>query len=286
MLDVYVDRTSNFVRKTDYVLHRMLHGLKRAGLGWRLLERCGSESPASVAFVHVDLTDVPAEFDGITSRYAHAINGGAATVDRRLYSRLRLMSDDAYQGPVIVKTAHNSRGFPELRYESRKSILARAGHVARKLAIPGYKARLCPEYRVYRSLAEVPASAWDDPRLFVERFAPGTLTPPFTRYKYNFCLDVEQNSRATFSSLLYDDGTVESFEVVEEVPDEVRRVRQSLNLDYGAIEYFVVDGDCCVIDANKTMTQPDAWIERFPASGRFIDDITLRLVEFVKSGGP
>ena len=107
---------------------------------------------------------------------------------------------------------------------------------------------------------------------------------PFTRYKYNFFLDVEQNTRSTFSSLIYDDSAVQKFEVVEDIPDEVRRIRQVLNLDFGAIEYFVVDGDCFVIDANKTVTQPDAWIDRFPPSGRFIDDSTQRLIAFVEAG--
>ena len=285
MLDVYVDRYVNFVRRRDYVLHRMLDGLQHAGLRWRLLDHRGVADPAKVAFFHVDLTDVPAEFLGFAKRYAHAVNGKATSIDRRLYSRLRLTPNDNYQGPVIVKTVRNSRGFPELRYATRRNALSRLGHLARKLVMPGYKERECPKYSVFPSLAEVPTPIWDDDRLLVERFAPGTLTMPFTRYKYNFFLDVEQNTRSTFSSLIYDDGAVQIFEVIEEVPDEVSRIREALNLDFGAIEYFVVDGDCFVIDVNKTVTQPEAWIDRFPESGRFIDDITLRLVEFVKAGG-
>jgi hypothetical protein len=262
----------------------MLIGLERAGVRSRILDREGIEDPAGAAFVHVDLTDLPAGFLAIAGRYALSVNAKATTIDRRRYSRLRLMPGDGYEGPVIVKTVRNSRGFPELRYEARRNIRARIGHVARKLTVPGYKEGKCPQYGVYGSVAEVPAEVWRDERLLVERFAPGTLELPFTRYKYNFFLDVEQNTRSTFSTLIYDDGAVEKFEVVDGVPDEVRRVREALNLDYGAIEYFVVGEDCFVVDVNKTVTQPDAWIDRFPPSGRFIDDITRRMTEFVEAG--
>jgi hypothetical protein len=262
----------------------MLRGLDHAGVRWRVLDRLRVRDPARAAFVHVDLTDLPAGFLGIAGRYAGSVNARATTINRLRYSRLRVMPGDGYEGPVIVKTVRNSRGFPELRYAARESIRTRVGHVARKLTVPNYKERKCPRYEVYASLAEVPTEAWHDQRLFVERFAPGSLEMPFTRYKYNFFLDVEQNSRSTFSSLIYDDGAVETFEVVDHVPAEVRRVRQALHLDYGAIEYFVVGDDCFVVDVNKTVTQPDAWINRFPPSGRFIDDITRRLADFVEAG--
>lgn len=284
MLDVFVDRRSNFLRRGDYVLHRMLRGLQRTGLPWRILDRQGSANSADVAFVHVDLTDLPPEFLGIGGRYDQTINGKAVTIDRRRYSRLRLMPGDTCNGPVIVKTVRNSRGFPELRYDSRRNIWTRVAHVACKLTVPGYKEGKCPRYEVYDSVAEVPAAVWGDSRLLVERFAPGTLELPLVRYKYNFFLDVEQNTRSTFSTLIYHDGSVEKFEVVEEVPAEVRRIREALNLDYGAIEYFVVDDDCFVVDVNKTVTQPVAWTNRFPPSGKFIDDITARLTELVKAG--
>lgn len=285
MLDVYVDRRSNFLGRPDYVLWRMLCGLQEAGLRWRTLDRGGTEDPAELAFVHVDLTELPSEFLDIGDRCALAINGKATTIDRRMFSRLRLMQADSYGGPVIVKTVRNGRGYPELRYAARKNALTRLGHVVKKLTMPGYKERKCPSYRVCETLEEVPASVWGDERLLVERFAPGTLNPPFTRYKYNFFLDIEQNTRSTFSSLIYEDESVESYEVVSDIPDEIRRVRQLLHLDYGAIEYFVVDDDCFVIDANKTVTQPDAWIDRFPSAAKFIQQITVRLVDLVKAGG-
>jgi hypothetical protein len=284
MLDVYVDRRSNFIRRRDYILNRMLGGLQGVGLPWRILEHGDVKDPAAVAFVHVDLTELPAELLSVNSRYVSCINGKAATIDRRAYSRLRLMPDDSYDGPVIVKTVANSRGFPELRYAARRNLFSRLGHGARKLAVPGYKERHCPEYRVYGCVADVPAGVWGDERLLVERFAPGSLATPITRYKYNFFLDVEESTRATFSSLIYDDTTVEKFEVIEEIPDEARRVRRALKLDFGAIEYFPVGGDCFVVDANKTVTQPDAWIERFPSAGRYIDKITARLIELVEAG--
>jgi hypothetical protein len=62
MLDIYVDRRSNFSRMKRYKLHLMLGGLRQAAVPYRVLERCGIKDPAEAAFMHVDLTELPSEF--------------------------------------------------------------------------------------------------------------------------------------------------------------------------------------------------------------------------------
>lgn len=265
----------------DYNLHRMLRGLRRAGLSWRLLDNCYVEDRARLAFFHIDLTELPAEFGKMGRHYAHCINGKATTIDRRLYSRLELKPDERHDGPVIVKTILNSQGYPELRYAARQTLSGRLGHVARKIAIRGYKQSQCPEYQVLASIADVPAAIWDDDRLMVERFAPGTLALPIIKYRLNFFLDVECNTRSTCASPLCDEESVETREIAPDVPEEVRRVRRDLHLEYGAIDYFIVDGECFVIDANKTVGMSEDWIADFPAAAKFVEDITSRLVDWV-----
>lgn len=281
MLDVHVDRRANFARMRGYKLHCMLRGLDRAGLRWRMVDD-GAGDPGNAAFVHVDLTELPQRFRGIGDRSARAINARAVTIDRRLYSRLRLTPDSDHEGPVIVKTVLNSRGLPELRYRSRANLASRLDHLLRKIAVRGYKDAVCPAYRILASVRDVPAEVWEDERLMVERFAPGGVTLPVVKHRLDFFFDVELNTRAVFASLLCDPESVEAFDVVADVPEAVRRVRRDLNLDYGAIDYFVIDDEAFVIDANKTVTTTESWVGRFPAVAGHVDDVTSRLIEFVR----
>lgn len=282
MLDVYVDRRSNFSRMKGYKLHRMLRGLCEAGVPYRVLDRCDVKDPAEAAFMHVDLTEMPSEFRGVANRYSRCINGAAVTIDRRLYSRLRLMRGDLYDGPVIVKTVLNSRGLPELRYRARANFASQIGHLARKMITPDYKNISCPEYQVLPSLAEVPIAVWTDERLMVERFFPGRLTRPYLRYRFEFFFDVELNTRSAYSTELFDTETVDKVDIVPEVPEEVRRIRRDLHLDFGAIDYFIIDGEAFVIDANKTVAMAESWIARFPGVAEHMKEITARLVDFAR----
>jgi hypothetical protein len=68
------------------------------------------------------------------------------------------------------------------------------------------------------------------------------------------------------------------------LPDELRRIRQELKLDYGAIDYFMVGEDAFAIDANKTVTMTDSWIARFPSIARHAEEVTERLIAYVREG--
>lgn len=284
MLDIYVDRRSNFERMGGYKLQYMLRGMGRAGLAWRILDRCNVDDIGGSAFLHVDLTDVPASFREVARRYPRCVNVDATTIRRTQYSRARLMPEDGYDGPVIAKTILNSRGFPELRYEARAGVGERLAHLARKAFVRGYKQQSCPAYRVYPSLPDVPAEIWIDERMMVERFLPGHLDLPVVKHRLDFFFEVEINTRAVFNSLLCDPETIDRVDVVPDVPDEIRRIRRELKLDYGAIDYFMVDDDAFAIDANKTVTMTDSWIARFPSIARHAEEVTERLVAFVREG--
>lgn len=284
VLDVYIDRRSNFMRMADYKLHYMLTGLRRANLKYRLLEHWPNDGVAGAAFVHVDLTTLPPEFQVIASKYARSINGKAISIDRRLYSRQALRPCDELSGPVIVKTVLNNRGYPELRYESRASRRSRITHLIKKLTVPSYKINRCPPYLVFESVAEVPRTIWEDDGLIVERFLPGTLKLPVTKNRLDFFLDVEMNSRSTYRSLLCRPDSVERTEVVAEVPAEVRQVQRDLHLDYGAVEYFTDEDKVYIVDVNKTICEAPSWIERFPRVAKHMDEITDRLIEYVRAG--
>lgn len=282
MIDIIVERRRTFESMRHYKLRLMLGGLDRAGVPWRLIDKPGESHGGEAAFLHVDLTEVPDDFLAAARRYDRCVNGDASTIRRTLYSRARLWPGDAYGGPVIVKPVLNSRGLPELRYENRRSLAARASYTAKKLLIPGYKRRLCPEYEIYESLGGVPKTVWDDPRFLVERFLPGAMSLPITKQRFDFFFEVEFNSRVSYDSLLCNPETMRDFDIDPDVPGAIRDLRAKLKLDFGAIDYFMVDGVAIPIDANKTVTTTESWMAKWPSVARHVSDVTDRLVEFAR----
>ena len=283
-LDIYVERRSLFEKADFYTLKHLLPGLAKAGLSYRICDRFDPSGRAQTAFIHVDLTDLPPPFVCIHEAYPRCVNGRARTISRLLYSRLRLERDADHAGPVIVKTVLNHRGIPERQYEVSGSPGSRLSWDVRRLLIPRYKAKVCPRYEVFSSLAEVPEEVWSDRRLIVEKFAPGRIELPVIKNRYEFFFNIELNTRSTFNSLLCDPSTIESFDVINDVPASVMDVRRSLHLDSGAIDYFMVGGEALVIDANKTVTLTEEWVRDFPAVSRYVELATERLIEFVRRG--
>jgi len=284
MIEILVDRRRTFESIRHYKLKHMLGGLKRAGIEWRLIDNPAESEGGEAAFLHVDLTDVPADFIAAAHRYKRCVNRDASTIRRTLYTRARVLPDDAFDGPVIAKTVLNSQGAPELRYQNRRSLAARARYTAKKFLIPGYKRRLCPAYEIFDSLEDVPKSVWGDPRLLVERFLPGTMDLPIVKHRYDFFFEVELNTRVAYQSLLCDPETLTEFDVDPDVPQAIRDLRKQLSLDFGAIDYFMEDGEAIPIDANKTVTTTESWVARWPAVARHVEEVTDRLIEFARKG--
>jgi hypothetical protein len=281
-LDIYVENLRSFASVREYTLKLLLPGLTKAGLSYRLLSRFDPRDVGCCALVHIDLTDIPDEFARIHASYEKTINGRALTIRRTLYSTAGLKRGAVFDGPVIVKTLLNSGGFPELRYKKNQNLGSRTAHRFRRLLIPHYKERLCPPYTLYKSIGDVPEESWQDERLVVEKFLPGSFDLPVIKYRYCFLHETELNLRTTYDDLLCSSAKVGGNEIVKAVPEAVMEVRSRLNIDFGAIDYFVVDGEVTVIDANKTVTTAQAWMMRYDFVGDYIDRLTQTLVDFVE----
>ena len=282
-LDVYVEHAPSFASNRRYILNRALEHFHGAGLRYRLLERADRRGTGAVAFVHVDLTDVPPRHRPAPGAYALCLNGEATSISRVLYSRARLRPDSQYPGPVIVKSVLNYRGLPERDYLLATSRTFRLEcRVLRLLGrVPG--PMRCPPYELYESVDAVPDAVWSDPRRIVERFVPGLLATPVVKYRCDFFLDVVLHTRGTYDSLLADPDTVREVTLVDTIPNEVLRVRADLRLDFGSVDYFVVDGEAVVVDVNKTTACTEDWLRMFPPVERYLDQVGARLVEVARS---
>jgi hypothetical protein len=282
-LDVYVESRASFRVSPTYELQVVLPKLRAAGVRVRILDRPLKAGHADAAMLHVDLTEVPERFRDLRSVYPRTINGGALSIHRHLYSTLRLNSDDRYPGPVVVKTVLNSRGRPELRARKYRNAWTRAGYTLREIIDPQFKQRMAPAYRFLASVDDVSPEVWRDSRLMVERFAFPTLDPPIVKYRYIFLFDVELVLRQAFNDALCKGPALISNEVAAlPAPESVMAVRRRLSLDYGSIDYFVVDGRAVVIDANKTYSSNPDWAQRFPFRQAYSEAVAARLIAFAR----
>jgi hypothetical protein len=280
-LDVYVDSAPSFLQARGYILRRALDALVSAGMRCRVLDRVDREVSGRIAIVHVDLTEVPETLMPLPNLYELCLNGEAKSIHRHLYSRARIDRKSAYGGPVIVKTVLNHRGLPELinRCRSDSQMLWR-WHFDRGQLMREH----CPEYVIYPSKEFVPKAVWGDQRLLVERFVPNSMSLPVTKYRYDFFLDVTRHLREVYDSLLSDNTTVREVSVAGDIPQAVREVRRDLRLDFGSIDYFVVDDEAIVVDVNKTTACTEDWVSRYPAVSKYLRDVGARLVEVVRNG--
>lgn len=281
-LDVYVESLGNFRSGEEYSVQSLLPYLEQAGMTVRVLDRPALEDRAPAALLHIDLTVVPQLYHEIPELYDRTINGRALSIHRHLYSTLRLKAGDSHSGPVVVKTVLNSKGRPELRWQQYRNGWTRAAHFVRKTFEPGYKQRLCPPYRVYETMGQVPAEFWSDDRLMVEKFAFDSLDLPIVKHRYMFLLEAEVNMRQVYNDVLCAGSKILSNEEGGAVPPEVRALRQRLGLDFGAIDYFIVDGNGIVVDANKTVGSNPDWLKQNRFRQEFNDRMGAALMKFVR----
>ena len=282
-LDIYVERGPHFTKSEAYILKLILPGLIKKDFTYRTLSRFNPDHTGRCAFIHVDLTELPKESREIYKSYPGCINGKATTISRKLYSRVMLNQDDDFDGPVIVKSALNHRGLPELRYKKNRNFITKKFYKIRARRIKDYRKKVCPVYCIYKSIREVPSETWGDASRIVEKFLPGNLNLPVVKHRYEFFLDVELYTRSTFNSLLCDPAFTTSFEVIDKAPEIVTDVRRSLHLDFGAIDYFMVGNEAYVIDANKTTTLTHDWVNKYPPIAKYLERVGERFLEFVKT---
>ena len=59
-------------------------------------------------------------------------------------------------------------------------------------------------------------------------------------------------------------------------------MRRRLKLDFGAIDYFIVDGRAVVVDANKTVGSSAEWMKRNAFRQQFDIRMAEALIGFAK----
>jgi len=197
---------------------------------------------ADLVFVHVDVSEVPEAYLAFAARFPRAVNGRVKDIRKSTFSAHLLGRQDAWEGPVIVKSDRNYGGYPE----ARKGITRLDGHGLRPL-FPSPSG-----YTVHGSLQDVPPEVFASPDLVVERFLPELEDGLFHVRSYQFLGDrggcVRTASR---------EPIVKSETAVARMParphPEVLALRERLGFDYGKFDYVERDGEAIILDLNKTL---------------------------------
>jgi hypothetical protein len=228
---------------------------------------------ADLVIVHVDLSIVPARYLEFATRYPIAVNGRVQDIRRTRFSRNLVQRDDAYGGPVIVKSNANHAGAPE-RARSALGLATLKWRLRRRLAAihrqpadepPVFSTPL--DYRIFDRASDVPPAWFGCPELVVERFLPERVGECYAVRNYQFLGDRWTCSRMLAPHPIVDPETQIATGPVEVHP-EIEALRYELGFDYGKFDYVIHDGRPVLLDTNKTTGAGVPWTPELQAARR------------------
>ncbi len=206
--------------------------------------------PADALFVHVDLSRVPARVQHFAERYPLHINAAARDIRKRTFADGLLSKGDSYDAPVIVKSDLNYGGIPE--YEAQ-SLATRALAKTFRLITRSPSVRILSkeDYQIFLSLEDVPEGYFGPgnvvQKMFLEKDGGKNV---LREYMFLGSLHYENIERSD-TEIITEDEHVSCLPFTPH--PRLIEVRRRLKLDYGKIDYVMVDGTPFIFDANKTM---------------------------------
>jgi len=209
-----------------------------------------------LGLMHVDRTTVPAGLLPAIADSHRLLNGRVLDISKKSFSPLRLLPDDIWAGPVIVKSNLNYFGNPE-----NSGLLAKAQrHLDRVIWRFSRRSwqleqRLPPnDYPVLKNIAQVPDWVWAREEIIVERFLPERVGDAYSIRGWLFFGERGYAYRLYSNSPVVKAGNISHFDILDSVPQELQALRREYGFDFGKFDYVEVDGRAVLIDINKTPT--------------------------------
>lgn len=228
-----------------------------APTGHRILPHIGlgTPPPADVAILHIGYSVTPGPYLELAARYPRTVNAGVATTLKRHVCTDLVGADDAYDGPVIVKTDLNHAGKAETRQRWRNAgALGRLWLRLERQLPPRWFGRLKGnKYPVLERKNDVPDWVWRSPHLVVQPLHTERRGEFYAMHQWYFFGD-----RDCVSTFLGRRPVVKLANVAQrlplhcEVPEALRRRRAELKFGYGKFDYVIENGEPVLFDANST----------------------------------
>jgi hypothetical protein len=238
---IFVYRHGSLDDSSNYLLREIASEWRDQGCSVSVVRGPGPKIDADIVFNHVDLTVLPPDHVAYLRLYPRVINGAVVDISKRLISRQTVRPGDGYGGPVIAKANLNAAG-------SKEAELALRGFFP-----PAY-ARVFDEYQVFDSPSDVPDDYWRSSGIVVERFLVERIDDFYCLRTWVFLGDQESNSLSYANVPIVKQRDVVRRDVVPEVPEALRRMREELGFDYGKFDYALIDGEVVLYDVNRTPT--------------------------------
>lgn len=243
-----------------YLLSHLAEHWRRGGLRVEVVEGPRPVAGARIGILHVDLTRVPAEYLALRAAYPVLLNGTVADIGKRRLGALtgvEVGRDDAYDGPVIVKTDLNARGIPErLARRLGQSRVARLRDQVLDHLLPWRPTgRLWHgSYPVFPSRCAVPGWVWRRVDLVVHRWVPETAPEGgYVTRTWRFLGDRTWDTRRLSSDPRFLKGIGTGVTAPgTPPPPALPALRAALGFDYGKFDYVLHDGQAVVLDVNLT----------------------------------
>ncbi|HKY95012.1 MAG TPA: hypothetical protein VJL84_06875 [Kiloniellales bacterium] len=222
--------------------------------GRRVLVHQGLGPPpeADLAFLHVDLTVVPADYRMLAASYPRCVNRDVVDISKRCVSRWLVGREDGYDGPVIVKTDLNHGGQSERRLRLAQRERFAQLHEAAERWLPRAW-RSLGDYQVFERKGQVPGWVWRRKDLVVERFFFERSGDSYQLRQWFFLGD-----RGLVTKLLGPTPYVKwnpphtQFTYDHYVPPALWQRRRELGMDFGKIDFLLQEDEPIVIDVNPT----------------------------------
>ncbi len=230
-----------------YLLNAMLMTLKRSRVTLKVQRQWNDRPTADLVIPHIDLTVWPAALNDFLDHYPNVVNRRLTDISKRRISRYLVRPDDAWDGPVIVKSDSNYGGLID-----RVNRADRPQAVSR-LLLPVHRGK----YLVYPRIAAVPKAAWDDPTLVVERFLAERKGELYGLRQLMVCANrfVTRQQWST-DPVVKGEHVVERRIIYDPPPPEVREAVDAFGVDFGKVDFTIVDGKAFVFDIARTPTGP------------------------------
>ena len=120
-IDIIVHENDSRSLEREFTMGLLATEWRAAGIQVRVVRGVPAKTDADLGVLHVDLSVIPDRFLRVAERYPRVLNGQTRDIRKSAFSRQRVLSNDPWEGPVIVKSDLNYGGRPEIVLASRWS---------------------------------------------------------------------------------------------------------------------------------------------------------------------
>lgn len=238
---------------SHFILSAVTDIWKESGLKVTVISKPEEFVPADLAILHTNLTIVPEEYIQLASRYPITLNQNVTDISKRHVSKNILDQNSPYTGEVIVKTNNNCGGRSEFRLQKKGAIITGLLLSLQNKRHWTKRSKIAPEqYRVFKSLHDVPEQVWKNPYLVVEKFTPEIQDGHYCLRTWLFLGDKYSHALSYSKHPIVKSWTVVKRTVLGDPPPQLVRMRKQLGFDYGKFDYVMVDNEPILLDANRT----------------------------------